>query len=382
MNRPIYESCVSAAAAWDVPALAVGAAVSDELSIVALGCEPDTRFRAASITKPFTALLACGLLDLEAPTGIWPPEVRIRHLLSHTSGFDCELADGDMRRLGDGDGALAAAVRELPAVERLVGADEIWSYANTGYWLAGHLAAERAGSTYEEALAERVLGPLGLDATSFSEPDLAGTGLGALDGPYPRARRPSGGLVSSVVDLVHFGQRLLAEPLFADMRRPHGKPIGGVYGLGLFGERVAGVEVWGHPGSYGGFQSSLLVIPEARAVFVGLTNSGSGAKALYDVENVFFDEMLGAPRSLAPFVELADEQLARYAGRYANSDGIAEIRPASGGLELLVDDEEMFLRPIGERVFRVPDGPHVRERVDFPREGLVRLGSRLAALVS
>src|SRR5690348_79225 len=217
MNASFQAVCEAAAEAWSVPALAVGTSVRDEVSAVTVGCEPGTRFRVASITKPFTAFLTAGLLDLDGATGIWPDDVRVRHLLSHTSGYDCELPEGDLSRLGDGDDALSAAVLELPTVARFVGVDEIWSYANTGYWLAGHLAAQRTGTSYEDALTARVLEPFGLDATSFGEPDLAGTGVGATADPYPRARRPSGGLVSNVSDLVQFGQRLLAEPLFAEL---------------------------------------------------------------------------------------------------------------------------------------------------------------------
>jgi CubicO group peptidase (beta-lactamase class C family) len=381
MNASFRDICEAAAAAWSVPALAVGTSVAGDVSVTALGCAPETRFRAASITKPFTALLVAGLLGLDDPTGVWPDDVRVRHLLSHTSGFDCELPDSDLSRLGAGDDALAGAVAELPTVDRFVGVDEIWSYANTGYWLAGHLAAARLGTTYEDALNARVLEPFRLGATSFAEPDLAGTGIGELEGPYPRARRPSGGLVSNVADLVRFGQTLLEDPTFAAMRRPYGKPIGGAYGLGLFGERVGGVEVWGHSGSYGGFQSQLLLVPDAGAAFAGLTNSGSGAKALYEVEQAFFDDVLGARRLLSPFVELPEAELAGLAGRYANSDAVAEVRPEGGGLVLAVDGEELFFRPIGRRRFQVPDGPHVRERIDFPRDGFVRLGSRLAVRV-
>jgi CubicO group peptidase (beta-lactamase class C family) len=382
MNASFRELCEAAAAAWAVPALAVGTAIGGDVSVVAVGCQAETRFRAASITKPFTAFLVAGVLDLDDATGVWPSDVRVRHLLSHLSGFDCELPDGDLSRLGTGDDALAAAVAELPSVRRFVGVGDIWSYANTGYWLAGHLAASRLGTTYEDALTTRVLEPFGLATTSFDEPDLAGTGIGELGGPYPRARRPSGGLVSNVADLVRFGQRLLAEPAFAAMARPYGTPIGGVYGLGLFGERVGEADVWGHSGSYGGFQSQLLLVPAAGAVFVGLTNSGSGAKALYEVEQGFFDEVLGARRVAARFVELPDSDLAQHAGRYENGDAAAEIRVQDGGLVLADAGEELFLRPIGGQRFMVPDGPHVRERIDFPRDGLVRLGSRLAARVA
>src|SRR5689334_15618544 len=191
MNASFHAVCEAAAAEWSVPAMAVGTAVGDDVSVVALGCDADTRFRAASITKPFTALLAGGLVELDDPTGVWPDDVRVRHLLSHMSGFDCELPEVDLSRLGDGDDALGAAVAELPGVRRFVGVDEIWSYANTGYWLAGHLAAIRAGETYEDALASRVLAPFGLETTTFGEPDLDGTGPFVVAGPYPRARRPS-----------------------------------------------------------------------------------------------------------------------------------------------------------------------------------------------
>ena len=98
-----------------------------------------------------TASLAVQLLDLDESTGIWPEEVRVRHLLAHVTGYGGEI--GDLARFGEGDDALGAAVAELPSVERLVPLDAAWSYANTGYWLAGWLAAQQNGSTYEEALA-------------------------------------------------------------------------------------------------------------------------------------------------------------------------------------------------------------------------------------
>ena len=187
-------------------------------------------------------------------------------------------------------------VAELPSLRRWLHVEQAWSYANAGYWLVGALCARRADSTFEDALTARVLHPLGLESTSFDEPDVPGTGKEAIDGPYPRARRPSGGLTSTVEDLIRFGQRHLDSPDGARMRIVHGKPAAGVYGLGLWGERVGGVEVWGHPGSYGGFQTSFLVIPDRDAVFVGLTNSSRGANALHEIENTFFERVIGERR--------------------------------------------------------------------------------------
>lgn len=376
MNASFQAICERAAERWQVQALVA----ATDAELVAIGCEPDTRFRIASVTKPMTAALALRLLDLEAPTRIWPDDVRVRHLLSHASGFDCELADRDNAKYGTGDDALARCVADLPGVPRLVGVETIWSYANTGYWLAAHLAAVRAGATFEDALALHVLGPANLEATDFGEPGLQGTGPDAMDAPYPRSRRPSGGLVSTVPDLLRFARWFFANG--AAQRVVHGKPIGGVYGLGVFGERVNGADVWGHSGSYGGFQSQFLTIPSHDAVFVGLTNASTGAKALAEIEDAFFERVVGSPRVRPPFVEPRAGELDAFTGTYKNVDVCFEVAHVDGALVVQVEGEEIVGRKIGERTFRVPDGPHVHERFDFPLQGFARLGSRLAERVA
>jgi len=380
LDSGFLRACEAAALAWDVPALAVGVAVGDEVETVGLGCDAEARFRVASITKPFTALLTLDLLDAETPTGVWSREVRVRHLLSHTSGYDCELAGVDQAAFEEEPNPLSAQLGAVASVRRWLGVEQCWSYANSGYWLAGWLAGRAAGSSYEEALDARVVRPLGLAATAFdAQPDLPGTGPEANGCPYPRARRPSGGLVSNVPDLLRFGRRLLAEP---QMRIVHGRPISGVYGLGLAGERVGGVEAWGHPGSWGGYQSSLLTVPDRDAVFVGLTNSSNGGKALDEVEDLFFERLLGARRAVPRAAELPDAALEELAGSYANSDGWFDVSFAVGGLAVRFDDGEFHARAIGEHTFEITEGTRIRERFDFPLEGFGRFGSRLAERVA
>jgi CubicO group peptidase (beta-lactamase class C family) len=380
MDARFQAVCEAAAVAWDIPALAVATSIRGRVDQVGVGCDPATRFRIASITKPFTATLALGLLDLEEPSGVWPGDVRVRHLLSHTSGFDGE--HGDLSRFGDGDDALALVVAELPSIRRWLRVEQAWSYSNASYWLTGALCAGRAGTTFEDALTARVLAPIGLEATSFDEPDVAGTGKDALEGPYPRARRPSGGLVSTVGDLVRFGHRHLASPDAARMRIVHGKPVGGVYGLGLFGERIDDVEVWGHGGSYGGFRSSLLVVPDVDAVFVGLTNSSAGRNALRDIEDAFFERVIGGKREIPDTVELPREAREALVGTYANSSEWTEVAVAGRGLQIVADDEEAPARAIGPRTFEITAGERLRDRFDFPLESFGRFGSMLAERVS
>jgi CubicO group peptidase (beta-lactamase class C family) len=381
LDSRFFQACEAAAIEWDVPALAVGTSVGGRAETFASGCAVEALFRVASVTKPFTATLALELLDPQAATGVWPPDVRVRHLLAHMSGYDCELQTGDQIRFGDGDDALGAQMKELSAVRRFVGVEQCWSYANTGFWLAGWLAAEQAGSSFEDALARHVLAPAGLESTSFGEPELEGTGAKIIDGPYPRARRPSGGLVSNVPDLLRFGQWHLAQARSAPMRIVHGKPTAGVYGLGMFGERIGEVEVWGHGGSYGGFESSLLVVPDRDAVFVGLTNASRGSKALRTIEDEFFERLLGTRRRVPEVIELPVEVRETFTGSFANSDGWTEVALSDTGVSVTLDDGEFPAQAIGESTFAIAAGDHIHERFDFPLEGFGRFGSRLAERV-
>lgn len=389
LDTPFFEACEAFAERWEVPALALGfdhgAAGSWRHTA---GCDERTRFRIASVTKPMTASLALKVLDLEGLTGVWPEDVRVRHLLSHTSGFDCELEPRDLSRLGDGDDALGAAVLELPSLRRFAGPGELWSYSNAGYWLAAWLAAEVAGMPYEDALREHVLVPAAMQRADFGEPDLGGTGPGAGEGPYPRARRPSGGIVADVDDVLAFARWQLAEPWTSELRVPHGKPVGGVYGFGFAGERIAGVAVWGHNGSYGGFQSSLLLVPERGLAFAGLTNSGRGKQALRDIENLWFERVLGTGRRLAPTFGLSAAELAPFAGGYANSDTEATVTVDGNGLAAAFvdrntgDQSGVSARPVGPRTFEIVGGDYDRDRFDFPRDGFARFAGRLAGRVA
>jgi CubicO group peptidase (beta-lactamase class C family) len=382
-DSTLLQASQAATERWHVPALAVATSLDGERRQFQLGCDEGARFRIASITKPMTASLALQLLDLDESTGIWPADVRIRHLLTHVTGYAGEI--GDLSRFGEGDDALGAAVAELPSVERLVPLEAAWSYANTGYWLAGWLAAQQNGSTYEEALAEHVLGPAGITDATFAEPSLAGHGPGADGGDYPRARRPSGGVVATAADIGRFADWQLQHAWTNAMRVPLAKPVGGVYGLGFFGQRVAGVDVWGHPGSYGGFQSSLLLVPSRNAWFVGLTNHGLGGQALREIEDAWFEDVLGTRRPRAPTVALAPEALARFSGRYANEDVTVTVSP--GGEGLLVQSTsatgqlEETARPIGPTTFEIVGGDDDQGRFDFPLDGFARFGSRLARRV-
>ena len=153
-----------------------------------------TRFDVASVTKLFTAVavlqqVGAGTLGLDdrvhdhvdlAGTAI-PPEVTIRHLLTHTSG----IADDADEEAGESYEALWA---ERPSYSVTSTADflpgfvdkepnfapgEGCRYCNVGYVLAGLALEAVTGTTYRDYVREHVFAPAGMADSGFFRMDEA-----------------------------------------------------------------------------------------------------------------------------------------------------------------------------------------------------------------
>jgi CubicO group peptidase (beta-lactamase class C family) len=332
----------------------------------------DTPFRIASISKPFTASLALTCL----PVG----HAQLLGWLSHTSGLRCESA------------------APLPEV-----AQGLFSYSNAGYWAAGEASARACGMPFDRAMRERILEPLRLGATGYSEPPSPARGH-VQDGEtghravsvdvYPEARRPSGGLWSTVEDVLRFaahhlgGRGPLPDDARAAMREPQSRALGAGYGLGWWIRDAGGRAALDHEGSVAGYQSILLLVPEEQIALVVLTNSWRGSGLVRRVV-----EQLGlaaGPPAARPGVRPRDSsglELTEYdvAGRYSLDD--AEAQVDESGNELLVQETELDpvtgapiarprlrARPIGGGIYGYAGGGLLSHRLDFPRAGVGRIG--------
>lgn len=417
LDGALAAACEDALARWGVPGVAIGVLVGGEVETQGFGVldlrsgapvGPESTFQIASITKPFTATLALyqslsGLLSLDEEVPGPVEGVTAQLLLSHLGGFEGEA--GDLARFGEGDDALPRLVAELVAQPQIVPPDEVWSYCNAGFWLIGQVLADRAGSTFEQALSDWVLHPLGLTHTGFGAPDATGHDPiepgGSVHEPvaagYPRARNASGGLVSNVDDLLAFARFHLESPETAVLRRPAVDTPGGDYGLGFALERAGELELWGHAGSYGGFESRLVLEPGSGFAFAGLTNSSTGSVALEEILDIVLGQFTGVRRSPPETVPLPAAELALLAGRYAHGELELELR--AEGDRLTVDAVEidrvsgartplppLRARSLGSRLFALEGAGWERARFDFhPRTGsprFVRFGSRLAGRLS
>jgi D-alanyl-D-alanine carboxypeptidase len=144
--------------------------------------ENETRFRIASITKAFTAVLILqlyeqGKLDLHAPIKAYLPDytgegagrVTIHNLLNHTSGiqnidtiktYEEAVRNGmEVYQLPHTSAELLAKYCSGKLVHEV---GKIFDYNNADYIILGKVIEKITAKTYEEVLKERILNPLGM----------------------------------------------------------------------------------------------------------------------------------------------------------------------------------------------------------------------------
>src|SRR5712691_10142282 len=356
----LEEAVRDARAATGVPGVAAGLLRDGETLFAADGVlelgrdEPvsaDTPFRIASITKPFTATLCAASVGVDE---------RLEALLSHTAGLRPESAE------------------PLP-----LEAAGLWSYSNAGYWEA----ARMCGSPFEGAMTEHVLGPLGLAATGFAEPARPARGhiqegetghrVVAVDS-YPEARWPSGGLWSTVGDLLRFGAHHLdSGGAPKTLHEPRVAALGARYALGWWvREHPDGRTTLDHEGSVAGYQSLLLLVPKESLALAVLTNSWRGSGLIRRVVESL--QLLPRPAVAAPAdgdgidgtyeLDGAEASVARVDDRVDVTE--AETDPVTGSRRSI----RYPARAIGDGVYGFACGTLMGHRLDFPRPGIARIG--------
>jgi CubicO group peptidase (beta-lactamase class C family) len=206
---------------------------------------------------------------------------------------------------------------------------------------------------------ELVLEPLGLRHTGFEKPP--GAMLGTLPGgvvadpAFPVDRRASGGLWSTVGDLVEYGLAHCAQ--WDELHQPVAEALGAHYALGWWVRD----GVLDHEGSTAGYQALLLLVPERRVVLAVLTNSWKGSALIRHVV-----EDLGLlPRvTNAHVVEAVD-------GTYELDD----LRAVVDGSFVTEKEPDPLTRVPVERRHRLSaDATLMSWRSDFPRPGVARIG--------
>jgi dipeptidyl aminopeptidase/acylaminoacyl peptidase/CubicO group peptidase (beta-lactamase class C family) len=332
----------------------------------------DSLFQIGSMSKVWTAtvimqLVDEGRLDLDAPLVEYLPELRLadadvtkhvtmRHLLNHTSGIDGDVFDDT----GRGDDCLEKYVALLADVAQNHPLGATWSYCNSGFSLAGHVIEKITGSSWDQAMRERVFAPLGLRRTVTlpEEALLHRTAVGHVgEGDaepakapvwmLPRALGPAGLINSTPSDVLAFarahlnggvtgeGTRLLSEASTIAMAQkeadlPDKYSLGDSWGIGWIRFGWDGHRLIGHDGNTIGQAAFLRLLPEQGLAVTLLTNGGNARDLYEDLYREIFAELAGVamPHPLTPPDEPVDVDITPHLGTYERAGARLDVLAA------------------------------------------------------
>jgi CubicO group peptidase (beta-lactamase class C family) len=271
----------------------------------------DSKLNLGSMNKMFTAvaigqLVDEGRLSFDDPVSKflggkgWTKadlsKVRVKHLLSHTSGLGSYFNETYRR-------TARQLLRKVDDYKPLVAEETLafepgtkWQYSNTGMLLAGAVIEAVTGRDYFEVVRERVYARAGMSGSDCYDIDLVVPNLAigysrerSAKGAEWRANTfehvirggPAGGGYSTARDLLAFAEAMrsgkLVSPATRDLlwsAKPdlHSPEYGFGFGTGtdLLGRRV------GHGGGFPGISSTLDVYPDSGWTIVVLSNTDNG----------------------------------------------------------------------------------------------------------
>lgn len=349
-----------------------------------------TIFHIGSVGKLFTwtavmQLVEQGKLELDADINTYldfripntyPQPITLKHLMTHTSGFEERLLDSLTSDSTDLQPAREWLISHMAERVHPPGA---WAgYSNYNAMLAGYIVARAAGRPYDQYIQERILNPLGMMHSTAQSPlplnlrAHATVGYTYVDGSFQAtpdytaqpALLPSGAHQASVTDMARFmiahlqggrysdadiaGAHILKESTARQMHSTlythDPRLLGTAYGF--FDLSDNGQQVLGHTGYFPPMSSLLLLLPKQNlGVFViynSMDSSGLTTQHL-GFQRAFFDHYFPAPAA-APLQVPADfaERAGRFAGHYRASSSpsttLTKVIGLFGGYTVEISD--------------------------------------------
>lgn len=273
---------------------------------------PDTAFEIGSVSKQFAAasillLAEQGKLSVDdyiskyltnAPSS-WA-NIRIRNLLSHTSGLhNYDDLDGfELRQ----HLTQAQFIRLLGKQPLDFAPGESWRYSNSAYNLLGYIVEDVSGEDYWTFLQKHIFTPLQMTHTTWRDPfkiiPQRAAGYVYADGNYSNRDYDitdlfsAGSIVSTVSDLAKWDAALVSNQLLKESSKElwwspahlnDGKPVpvgpGRTYGFGWFLGTLDGHKNIGHSGVTSGFSAANEMYPDDHLTIIILSNTDEGSFA-------------------------------------------------------------------------------------------------------
>jgi CubicO group peptidase (beta-lactamase class C family) len=355
-----------------------------------------TLFQFGSTGKTYTAtammrLVEQGKVDLDAPVRTYVPELRLKdegvaqrvtvlQLFNHTAGWEGDMMDDT----GAGDDALEKYVARMAKLEQSSPLGTTVSYNNASLSLAGRIIEKITGTTYEQAIGDLLLTPLGLSSTFFFPNDVMtrrfvvghrkdDDGI-AVARPWalPRGGNPAGGMSANARDQIAWarfhlgdgtapdGTRLLTEKSVRLMQEPTfdmpGSALGDHVGISWLLGEVGGVRTVGHGGTTIGQYSDFTMVPERGFAVISMTNCGpNGSEFNEKIGHWALEHYLGLADTEPELLSLSDEELTPYVGRFETIAATVDITTDNGRLSAKVTIKPAMAAVLREAGEEVPD---------------------------
>lgn len=260
----------------------------------------ETIYQSGSVGKQFTAALVMMLVEegklslddpiskhIEGAPAIWK-DIKVRHLLTHTSGLSNALYNKINMRQDYTEDELVQQIAALPLDFQ---PGEKWSYSNPGYVMLGILVHKMTGRFYGDVLKEKIFRPLGMTtARVISEADIVpnrAAGYRLENGEIKNQEWVSptlnttadGALYMTVLDMAKWDAALYTEKLlkrssFDQIWTPvtlnDGKTF--PYGFGWQLGEIKGRRMIQHGGGWQGFATHIARAVDDKLTVIVLTN--------------------------------------------------------------------------------------------------------------
>lgn len=258
--------------------------------------DTDTVVDIGSTSKQFTAtaillLHERGFVDLDAPVWTylpdlpgWAQQVTVQQMVHHQSGIPDYIGLLNAAGVDTSEPSNDAdALRELGKVTALeFEPGTKFAYSNSNYFLLGQIVLAVTGDDLGAFLDEEVFRPLGMDAvmdptaiipakaTSYGQ-----TADGWVIADSPWTQLGDGAIQTTPTELLKWAAQYwsptIGSPEIND-RRLDGAvdtDFGPRYGFGITETELDGTRVLSHPGGWGGFVTTFVVVPDQQLAVAG-----------------------------------------------------------------------------------------------------------------
>jgi CubicO group peptidase (beta-lactamase class C family) len=338
-----------------------------------------TLFRAGSVAKLLTwtavmQLVEQGKLDLNADINTYlktfkipatyPQPITMKHLLTHTAGFEDKLIGYSRKTSEDLEPLGSFVAKQIPA--RIFPPGKVTAYSNYGTTLAGYLIECVSNMPYERYIQKNILEPLQMTRSDFQQPpkkfanDTANGYSYGKDGFKVGAYEllqttPAGTLNATATDMAHFmiahlegglfaGKRILQASTTAKMHEQQFSNDPKVSGIayGFYEAKVQGQRVLLHHGDLSLFRSLLAILPEKKFGLYVSYNTAGGFFARDALLDAILERYYPATKPLPQKAVLAGD-LGRFAGQYLST------RAPHSTFEKIVQLLHPFYQPVRVR---------------------------------